>query len=100
MRFEDLMNFGSERIDLSTVNFTPELLQCIPGHVARRYRALPIYETSDCLGIASAGPPELDTVDSLPHILKRSLEFRAADEGQLGVFLERLYGSSEGEERR
>lgn len=100
MCFEDLMNFGSERIDLSTVSFTPELLQCIPRHVARRYRALPIYEASGSLGIAIAGPLELDMADSLTYLLKRSLEFRAADEEQLGVFLERLYGAREGGERR
>jgi general secretion pathway protein E/type IV pilus assembly protein PilB len=98
MRLEDLMNFG-KRVDLTTVSFTPDLLRCLPRHVARQYRALPVSQTADCLRLAIAAPPDLDAVDSLTHILKRSLEFCAADEQQLGAFLDRLYGSNAGGSR-
>lgn len=93
------MGFGSQRVDLSTINFTPGLLRCVPKHVARKYRALPIFETSDSLGIAIAGPPDLDMIDSLSHVLKRPLEFRAADEQQLVTFLGQHYGIEEGGQR-
>ena len=99
MRLEDLMNFESEEIDLSMVNFTPPLLECVPKHVACKYRALPIFETAGSLGIAIARPVEIDTVDSLSHLLQRELEFRLADGQQLGVFLGRLYGANERGER-
>ena len=98
MRLEDLINFG-ERVDLTTVNFTPDLLRCLPRHVAPQYRALPVSQTADSLRLAIAVPPDLDAVDSLTHILKRSLEFCAADEQQLDVFLDRLYGSNRGASR-
>ncbi len=98
MRLEGLMNFG-DRVDLSTVNFTPELLRCVPRPVARKYRALPVSQGADSLRLAIAAPPDLDAVDSLAHILKRPLEFCAADEQQLDVFLGRLYGSDAGGSR-
>jgi type IV pilus assembly protein PilB len=99
MHLENLMNFGSGEIDLSTVHFTSQLIGCVPRDVACKYRALPVFETPGSLGIAIARPVELDTVDSLSHLLKRELEFRLADGQQLGVFLERLYGANERGER-
>jgi general secretion pathway protein E/type IV pilus assembly protein PilB len=98
MRLEELMNFG-DRVDLATVSFTPELLRCLPRHVACKYRALPVSQAADSLRLAIAAPPDLDAVDSLTHILKRPLEFCAADEQQLGLFLERLYGPNAGGSR-
>ena len=94
MHLENLMNFGGEEIDLSTVNFTPQLIGCVPRHVACKYRALPVFETSGSLGIAIARPVELDAVDSLSHLLRRELEFRIAEEQQLSTFLGRLYGAN------
>jgi len=93
------MNFGGEEIDLATVNFTPQLIGCVPRHIACKYRALPVFEVPDALGIAIARPIELDTIDSLSHLLRRELEFRLADGEQLGVFLGRLYGADERGER-
>jgi hypothetical protein len=96
MPLEYLMNFGDE-VDLAKVDFTPELLRCVPRNVARKYRALPVSHTADCLRLAVAPPLDLDVVDSLTHLLKRPLEFCAAGERELEVFLERLYGpNSEG----
>ncbi len=98
MRLEGLMNLG-DRVDLSTVNFTPELLRCLPRHVAYEYRALPVSQAADSLRLAIAAPPDLDAVDSLTHILRRPLAFCAADEQQLDLFLGRLYGSNAGGSR-
>ena len=99
MGLEELMGFGSERIDLSTVNFTPDLLRCVPRHVARKYRALPIFESAGCLGIAIAGPPDLDVMDSLTHLLHRDQTSRVADIEQLDKFIRILYGPPGNAER-
>jgi type IV pilus assembly protein PilB len=99
MRPEDSVHFGGKKIDLSTVDFTPDLLRCLPKHLAHRYRALPIFYSAARLGIAVAGPPDLDVIDSLTHLLHRELEFWSADELQLDAFIHRFYGSSDGGER-
>jgi hypothetical protein len=92
MNMERFMNFGAERIDLSKVQFTPELLGCVPAVVARRYRALPVLESGDCLHVAVPAFRDIDVFDSLCHVLKRELEFHAADREQLNMFIQRFYG--------
>ena len=85
--------FYGDKLDLSTVNFTPDLLRSIPAHLALHYRALPVFQTDGgALGIALADPTAIDTIDSLTHLLHREIQPRSADELQLGVFLRRLYG--------
>jgi type IV pilus assembly protein PilB len=88
-----LMKFGAEIVDLTQVDFTPELLRCIPADVARKYRVLPVSDLLGRLSIALADPEDFNTIDSLIHILKKpELEIRIADEQQLDIFLQRLYG--------
>ena len=88
------MGFLPDRIDLSTVSFTPELLRSVPRHFAFRYQVLPISQSPGQLEIAIAAPPDLDSVDAMGHLLQRGLSFRAADEEQLVAFIQRLYGSA------
>lgn len=85
--------FGAERIDLAQVRFTPELLWCVPAHVARHYRVLPVFEeSSTSLGVALADPSDLDTVDGVHSALRRDLVLRIAERQQLDEFIQRLYG--------
>lgn len=89
------MDFGAEKIDLTTVQFTPELLQCVPTRVARRYRVLPVFLTQRCLSIAVADAGDLDVIDSLAHTLRRDLDIRVAETHQIDEFIKRLYGDGE-----
>jgi hypothetical protein len=95
MRIEDLMSWGGESIDLSTVRFTPELLRCVPRHLALKYRVLPVVESGERLSVAVAGLPDFDLADSLTHVLKREIEFRPTDEQQLDTFLRSLYSDAQ-----
>ena len=91
--------FGGESIDLSSIEFTPQLLKAIPRHLARRFRALPISQnTNGALSIAVVDARDIDVVDSLQHLLKREIQFRVAEENQLSAFIERLYPSGAGDE--
>ena len=87
------MKFGAEIVDLSKVDFTPELLRCIPADVARKYRVLPVFDLPGRLSIALADPEDFTTIDSLTHILKKpELEIRVAPKQYLDIFIQRLYG--------
>lgn len=88
------MGFPRDKIDLAAVRFTPELLGAVPKHLVHKYHVLPVSESRERLSVAIAIPIDLDTVDSLSHLLHRELEFRAADEEQLATFIRRLYGSA------
>jgi type IV pilus assembly protein PilB len=85
-------HFGADEIDLRNVRFTPELLACVPAEIARKYRVLPVSDSSQHLRIAVADPSDIDAIDSLNHALKRDLEMCVAEAGQLDEFIERLYG--------
>jgi len=89
------MRFGAEIVDLTKVDFTPELLRCVPADVARKYRVLPVFDLPGRLSIALADPDNLSTIDSLTHILKwPELEIRVAPKQQLDIFIQRHYGDS------
>jgi hypothetical protein len=87
--------FGAEFVDLATVQFTPDLLHCIPARLARRFRALPVSESGRCLGVVVSDPADLSAVDSLRSALDRDLESRVADELQLDSFIKSLYGDDD-----
>ena len=87
-------------IDLSAVEFTPQLLEAIPRHLAWRYRVLPISENADgSLDVALADPSDIDAIDSLQYLLKREIQLRLAEENQLAAFLLRLYPHGGGDQR-
>jgi hypothetical protein len=89
------MSFEVEYVDLSKVEFTGELLKCIPKHLAYKYRVLPVSVAPDFLWIAMVDPSDLDAIDSLSHILKRPILCRAIDEQQFDTFYRRLYSHSD-----
>src|ERR1019366_4814429 len=59
-----LMKYGAEIVDLTKVDFTPELLRCIPADVVRKYSVLPVLDSSDCLAIALSHVEDLNVIDS------------------------------------
>lgn len=84
-----------EKIDLTKVRFTPELLQLIPAEVARRYRALPVLDSPRGLRLALADAADLDVIDSLTHCLRQDLELCIAEAHQLNEFIDRFYAKDE-----
>jgi hypothetical protein len=84
-------DFYTAFIDLSTVQFTPKLLRCIPAETALKYQVLPVFERPDCLAIVLA-KIDLNVIDNLTHALNRSLEVRLADKEQIDIFVRRFYG--------
>jgi type IV pilus assembly protein PilB len=89
-----MASFGAAYIDLSEVQFTPELLRLIPAKMVRKYQVLPVFEMPDRVGIATADPTDLNAIDDLVHFLDRTVELLITDKTQLKTFIERLYPNS------
>ncbi|HXC34891.1 MAG TPA: hypothetical protein VNV43_03400 [Candidatus Acidoferrales bacterium] len=87
-------NFGAAHIDLSSVDFTPQLLRCLPAEMARKFRVLPITESAAVIGIAMAEPSDLNAVDTLAHHFNRPVYIYVAEGGEVDACIERLYGRS------
>lgn len=96
------MDFGIERIDLTKIQFTPELVRCVPSEVAQRFELLPIFRYGDCLTVAFGGqPPDVNVIDQVFGELcgqdsgLKQLEVVTADSWQLGFFLHKIYGMAD-----
>src|SRR5438105_3946629 len=58
-------DMGMKKIDLSTVQFSPELIGQVPMNVAKKYSALPVHYTEDELWVAISDPHNVQVIDDL-----------------------------------
>lgn len=93
-----MANFGAEYIDLSQVQFTPELLRLIPAKTVHKYQILPIFKKADRIGIVIVDPSDINAIDILVHLSNRVVELFVTDKAQLrlslNVFTQRAYDHS------
>jgi type IV pilus assembly protein PilB len=74
---------GMERVDLSKLKITEEVIHTISADVARFYSVIPIRKTGDRLIVAMADPLNLQVLDDLQQIT--GLEIQGAVSNQLDV---------------
>ncbi len=90
---------GTEVVDLSGVQFTPELLKTVPGNIARLHQVVPVAEYGSTLQIALAQPLNPSVMDELGFSLKRDLVPVVADPRQILKVIEERYGPETGSVR-
>jgi type IV pilus assembly protein PilB len=89
------MQFGVEVIDLGSVKFDQAIIESLPKEIARRYKAIPVGMTAETIMIAVVDPSDLDTIDSLQHVLPKPVEIKVATEAQIKMALDRFYGQDD-----
>ncbi len=90
------VQFGAEVVDLAGMRFDKETLDSIPRHVAKRYRVIPLSVTDSKIVVALTDPSDLDTIDSLQHLLKKEdFQYRVASGEQIDAVLNKYYGSAD-----
>jgi type IV pilus assembly protein PilB len=67
----------------------------IPRHIAKRYRVIPVHKHGNHVAIALSDPSDLDTIDSLHHLLKAELDLKVATEEDIEAALNKYYGAAE-----
>jgi general secretion pathway protein E/type IV pilus assembly protein PilB len=85
-------HFGVEVVNLAELKLDDSVIATVPRHIAKRYRCIPVYRHGNTLGIAIADPSDLDTIDSLHHLLNAELEIKIASEDGIENALNKLYG--------
>jgi type IV pilus assembly protein PilB len=88
--------FGAEVIQLSSVKIPDEVISMIPRHIAKKYRVIPVFKTDGKVAVALADPSDLNTIDSLTHLLNAEIELRVASESEIENALNKYYGASQG----
>jgi len=84
--------FGAEVVQLAGMQLTDEVIAIIPRTVAKKYRVVPLFKTDGKVGVAIADPSDLNTIDSLTHLLNAEIEPRVASEQDIESALNKYYG--------
>ena len=73
-------HFGAEVVNLSELKIADDVIATIPRHIARKYRVVPVFKHDNSVTVALADPSDLDTIDSLAHLLHAEIDLRVASE--------------------
>jgi len=87
--------FGAEVVQLAGMKIEDEAISIIPRHVAKKYRVIPLFKNEGKVAVAIADPSDLNTIDSLTHLLGAEIELRVASEPDIEAALNKYYGASE-----
>ena len=89
-------HFGAEVVSLSEMKIDDDVIAAIPRHVARKYRVVPVFKHDNSITVAMADPSDLDTLDSLTHLLHAEVDLRVASEADIEAALTKYYGGDKG----
>lgn len=85
-------HFGAEVVNLGEVTIADDVIATIPRHIAKKYRVVPVFKHGNSLTIALADPSDLDTIDSLSHLLRMEIVHQVASEADIENALAKYYG--------
>ncbi len=92
--------FGAEVVQLGGMQIPDDVISIIPRHIAKKYRVIPVFKTDGKVAVAIADPSDLDTIDTLTHLLNAEIELRVASEQDIEAALNKYYGGDEEGHRR
>src|SRR5881409_2586311 len=86
--------FGVEFINIGEMRLTDEVISSVPRHIAKKYNVIPICRHDNAVTVALSDPSDLDTLDSLRHLLNMEVEPRVASPDDIEEALGRYYGGA------
>ena len=87
-------HFGAEVVNLSEIKIDDDVIATIPRHIAQKYRVVPVFKHDNSLTVALADPSDLDTIDSLTHLLHAEINLQVASEADIEAALSKYYGGA------
>ncbi len=85
--------YGMDTFDLTDYTIPDEVLKEVPAEVARRYQVIPLTHSEETLVVGMTDPTDLESLDSIRHILSRDIEPALVSRRQLKQALDFYYGS-------
>jgi type IV pilus assembly protein PilB len=86
--------FGAEVINLASMKIPDEVISIIPRHLARKYRVIPVFQGDGKIAVATSDPSDLNTIDTLTHLLHAEIDLRVASEQDIEAALNKYYGGT------
>lgn len=90
--------FNMETVDLSDIRVSHEVLELVSREMAERYRVFPIEFDGNTLELATSDPLDMDSVDSLSHVLKVSINTHLAPPDAIKSAIEQYYAGPHADE--
>ncbi|GHB90456.1 type IV fimbrial assembly protein PilB [Cerasicoccus arenae] len=87
--------FNMETIDLNDIRVSHEALELVDRDMAARYHVFPIEVDGNTLELATCDPLDVDSIDSLSHVLKMSVNTRLTTPESISKAIENYYDSPE-----
>jgi general secretion pathway protein E/type IV pilus assembly protein PilB len=84
--------FGAEVVHLASLKIEDDVIAIVPRDVARKYRVVPVYKSEGKVGLAIADPSDLNTIDTLTHLLNAEIDQKVASEQDIETALTKYYG--------
>jgi type IV pilus assembly protein PilB len=88
-------HLGTEVIQLSTRELTPEILSAVPADAARMYKCLPVAVYDSTVQLAFADPLNPALVDEVAYVIRKEIIPVVADPGDIERAVSRYYGDSQ-----
>jgi type IV pilus assembly protein PilB len=86
---------GLQFVDLSSAEFTPELLSIIPPQTARIHGALPVAFSRQAVTVALKDPLDSQSIDDLRWAINRDIQVVVAPISQIDGLLAQYYGTDQ-----
>jgi type IV pilus assembly protein PilB len=85
--------FGAEVVNLGAMKIEDDIIAIIPRHIAKKYRVVPLFRTDSKVAVAIADPSDINTIDSLTHLLGGEIDPKVASEPEIEAALNKYYGA-------
>ena len=89
-------HFGSEVVNLAGVALPDDVISLIRRDIAKKYRVIPVSKVGNTITVALSDPSDLDTIDTLHHLLRADIELKVASEQDVEAALNKYYGGRAG----
>lgn len=89
-------HFGAEVVNLADLKIEDDVIAAVPRHIARKYRVVPVFKHDNAITVAIADPSDLDTIDSLTHLLHSEVSIQVASDADIEMALGKYYGGERG----
>ncbi len=86
--------FGAEVIQLGGMKIPDDVIAIIPRNIAKKYRVIPVFKSDNKIAVALSDPSDLNTIDTLNHLLNAEIDLRVASEPEIEAALNKYYGGT------
>ena len=83
--------FNMETVNLADVRVSAEALEVVPFELANRYKVIPLEVDDSEAELAVFDPLDMDAIDSISHVIKRSITCRVAPLEEIDKAIHQYY---------